>query len=237
MTVIDSTADTYYGDQTGLPPISATRSTPRSERWREAGCRWVQIDEPVCAREPQRALDFGVEMLDRCFHNAPATTKRAVHICCGYPSSLDIVDYPKAEPGTYFRLAPALEAAAIDAVSIEDAHRHNDLALLEHFPTKTVMLGVVGIARTRIETVEEISTRLRAALEHIDAHRLMAAPDCGLIMLDRPRVIAKLGNLSKRRKRSNSSSRMPSIHNHRPTARSAAGRNSSFDARVIPSVA
>ena len=38
------------------------------------------------------------------------------------------------------------------------------------------MLGVVGIARSRIETVEEISIRLRAALDHIDAHRLMAAP-------------------------------------------------------------
>jgi 5-methyltetrahydropteroyltriglutamate--homocysteine methyltransferase len=197
MTVIDSTADTYYGDEHRLAADLSDALNAEIRALAEAGCRWVQIDEPVFAREPQRALDFGVEMLDRCFHNVPATTKRAVHICCGYPSSLDIVDYPKAEPGTYFRLAPALEAAAIDAVSIEDAHRHNDLALLEHFPTKTVMLGVVGIARTRIETVEEISTRLRAALEHIDAHRLMAAPDCGLIMLDRPRVIAKLGNLSK----------------------------------------
>ena len=196
MTIMDSTADAHYGDERRLCADLAHALNAEVRALSEAGCRWIQIDEPVFAREPQRALAFGIEMLERCFHNVPTTTKRAVHICCGYPSSLDSVDYPKAEPDTYFRLAPALEAAAIDAVSIEDAHRHNDLALLEKFPKKTVMLGVVGIARTRIETVEEISDRLRDALDHIDAHRLMAAPDCGLIMLERPIVTAKLSNLS-----------------------------------------
>jgi 5-methyltetrahydropteroyltriglutamate--homocysteine methyltransferase len=197
MTIIDSTADAYYGDERLIAAALADALNLEIRALAEAGCRWVQIDEPVFAREPERALAFGVEMLERCFHGVPASLKRAVHICCGYPSSLDMTDYPKADPDAYFRLAPALEAAAIDAVSIEDAHRPNDLALLEHFRTKIVMLGVVGIARTRIETVEEIGARLRAALGHIDTHRLMAAPDCGLIMLDRPRIIAKLGNLSK----------------------------------------
>ena len=81
------------------------------------------------------------------------------------------------------------------AVSIEDAHRHNDLSLLEHFKTTTVMLGVIDIAKSRIETVEEITDRLQAALEHIDADRLIAAPDCGLGFLNRELAIAKLANM------------------------------------------
>ena len=43
--------------------------------------------------------------------------------------------------------------------------------------------------------VEEITSRLKQALEHIDAERLIAAPDCGLAMLDRAVVVAKLRNM------------------------------------------
>ena len=58
-----------------------------------------------------------------------------------------------------------------------------------------VIFGVVAVARSRVEPVEEIRFRLQQALEHIDAERLIAAPDCGLGMLDRKTVIAKLRNM------------------------------------------
>jgi 5-methyltetrahydropteroyltriglutamate--homocysteine methyltransferase len=41
-----------------------------------------------------------------------------------------------------------------------------------------------------------ISGRLQDALQHIDAHRLIAAPDCGLTMLERDLAMKKLANLS-----------------------------------------
>jgi 5-methyltetrahydropteroyltriglutamate--homocysteine methyltransferase len=80
-------------------------------------------------------------------------------------------------------------------VSFEDAHRHNDLSLLERLPTTTVIFGVVAIARSEIESVEEIRERLSQALQHIDAERLIAAPDCGLGLLGRELTIAKLKNM------------------------------------------
>ena len=88
-----------------------------------------------------------------------------------------------------------MEASIVDAVSIEDAHRHNALSLLDTFSRTTVILGVVEIASSRVETVDEIAARLRAALDHIDADRLIAAPDCGLIMLGSELAKAKLGRL------------------------------------------
>ena len=87
-----------------------------------------------------------------------------------------------------------MDDSGVDAVSNEDAHRHNDLALLERFRGTTVILGAVAIAQTRVETREEIEARLSDALGHIEAERLMVAPDCGLGMLDRATVGAKLRN-------------------------------------------
>lgn len=196
MTIIDSTADAHYHDDRRLAGDLADALNAEIRALAEAGCRWIQVDEPVFARQLDRALDFGVEMLERCFHGVPASTRRAVHICCGYPAALDLEDFPKADRRTYFDLADALEATALDAVSIEDAHRRNDLSLVDRFATKTLILGVVEIARTRIETVEEIRARLAEVLDHIDADRLIAAPDCGLVMLDRRIATAKLRNLS-----------------------------------------
>ena len=88
-----------------------------------------------------------------------------------------------------------MDEAALDVVSIKDAHRPNDLSLLELFKNQHIILGVIGIARSRIETVEEIASRLRDATEHIDRERLMAAPDCGLGMLSRRQVESKLKNM------------------------------------------
>ncbi len=116
-------------------------------------------------------------------------------MCCGYPDRLDNPDYPKADRTAYLSLADAIEDSSIAAVSLEDAHRHNDLSLLERFRSTTVILGAVAVAKSRIEPADEIRARLRAALDHIDADRLIAAPDCGLGLLGRELATAKLANL------------------------------------------
>jgi len=50
-----------------------------------------------------------------------------------------------------------IDASPVDAVSIEDAHCHNDLSkLLPLFKNTKVILGVIKIATVKVETVEEI---------------------------------------------------------------------------------
>jgi len=46
-----------------------------------------------------------------------------------------------------------------------------------------------------IESIEEIEFRLRDAMGHIEKDCLIAAPDCGLEMLSRETVLAKLKKL------------------------------------------
>ena len=195
MTITDTTVDLHYGDEAKLGADLAAAINAEIRSLAEAGCRWIQVDEPVLARKPEAALAYGVDNLDRCFHGLPEGVHRVMHMCCGYPDRLDRDDYPKADPDSYSRLAEAVDGSCIDAVSIEDAHRHNDLTLLERFANTTVILGVVAVAKSRVEPVEEIRARLAAALDHIDGSRLIAAPDCGLGLLGRERAVEKLNNL------------------------------------------
>lgn len=195
LTISDSIADMYYGDDKQLCRELADALNSEILALVDAGCSTIQVDEPLFARKPAQALAYGIEHLERCFYNVPKEVMRRTHICCGYPSRVDDDNYCKAPSEEYFRLASPLDEAKIDAVSIEDAHRHNDLKLLEQFKKTTVIFGVIAIARTRVEPVEEITSRLKQALEHIDTERLIAAPDCGLAMLDRAIVVAKLRNM------------------------------------------
>jgi 5-methyltetrahydropteroyltriglutamate--homocysteine methyltransferase len=195
MTITDSIANSYYPDprSQGLALAEALNAEVRSLA--QAGCQYIQVDEPVFARKPEQALEYGIENLERVFHGVPEHVQRVVHMCCGYPNALDVTEYLKADPKAYFQIATAMDEAAVDAVSIEDAHRHNDLGLLERYSKTTVLLGVIAIAKSRVEEVDEVKSRLEAALQHIDGHRLVAAPDCGLGLLGRDLAIKKLRRL------------------------------------------
>lgn len=196
MTITDSMYDNYYGDERKLGKDLAEALNYEIKALARAGCNWIQIDEPVFARYPQKALSFGIENLERCFHEVPKNVNQCMHMCCGYPDKLDNPNYPKADPSAYHEIAEAVDSSSIQFVSIEDAHRHNDATLFEKYKKSTIVLGLVAIAQSRVETEFEISNRLKEVLEHIDKERLMAAPDCGLGMLPRDIAVAKMENLA-----------------------------------------
>ncbi len=198
MTIADTVVDEHYGDARSLNHDLAEAINVEIRALAEAGCVHIQVDEPVFARKTRDALAFGIDDLERCFTGIPEHVRRVVHLCCGYPRHLDQPDEDvyKADPNAYFDLAEALDQAAVDAISIEDAHRPSDLRLLELFEQSTVILGLVAIAKTRVESIDEIRTRIHDALSHIDDERLVAGPDCGLGMLDLETAKSKLANLA-----------------------------------------
>ena len=201
MTVSDTNADDYYHDPVALGADIANALNVEVLALADAGCRYIQIDEPLFARRPEEALSHGFEDLERAFHRCSKMVTRTVHMCCGYPDRIDNPDYPKADPKAYVDLVSAVDYSSINAVSFEDAHRPNDLKLLEALTDTVAILGVVAIAQSRIKTADEIEQRLRQALMHIDADRLIAAPDCGLGLLDRSQAKAKLTSLCEAARR------------------------------------
>ena len=192
LTIMDTTADCFYNDRPRLNSALADTVNKEVLALVEAGCQYIQVDEPLFARQVEDALDFGMEGLERCFHNVPKSVTRVVHMCCGYPDHLDDLDYKKADPDSYHRLSAAIDGAAFDQVSIEDAHCCNNLDLLDKLPNKTVIFGAVAIASSRIESVDEVVARLQSVLTHIDRDRLVVAPDCGLGLLPADLAEAKL---------------------------------------------
>ena len=192
LTIMDTTADCYYGDRPKLNRDLADTINKEILRLVDAGCRYIQVDEPLFARQVDDASSFGMEGIERCFHGVPKDVKKIMHMCCGYPDHLDDEDYKKADPGNYHQLAREVDDLNIDEVSIEDAHCQNDLNLLEKFEKKSVIFGAVAIASSRIETEDEIINRINSALNHIDRNRLVIAPDCGLGLLTPDLAVAKL---------------------------------------------
>ena len=60
-----------------------------------------------------------------------------------------------------------------------------------------MLYGVLNLGSMDIETPEQVADRLRAALEFIDADRLVAAPDCGMKYLPRSVAFGKLKALAE----------------------------------------
>ena len=103
----------------------------------------------------------------------------------------------KADPHAYHQLAPHIENSLVRSVSLEYAHtRHDDLSYLRHFKKTKVVLGVVAIAKSRVESVEEIRKSVALALRYVcSPERLILAPDCGLAMLPLPILREKIKRL------------------------------------------
>ncbi len=194
MTISDTTADAFYGDAGALARDLADALNTQVRALADAGCRNIQVDEPIFARKPVEALDYGMETLERCFHGVPTDVNRVVHMCCGYPCELDDVDYPKADQDSYMQIAKSVDGLT-DQISIEDAHRYNPADLFERFDKSSLIVGFVTIASSRVEPVDEIRARMDTVMEHLPKERLIAAPDCGLGFLGRELAMKKLKNL------------------------------------------
>ncbi len=191
MTISDTTADAFYTDPERKAHDLATALNAEILALADAGCKHIQIDEPIFARKPGQALAFGVDTLARCFEGVPADITRTMHMCCGYPSKLDDHDYPKADQDSYARIARRVDGV-VDQISIEDAHRHNPGEVFELFETSILIVGFVAIASSRVETVDEVRKRMDQVLKVVPEDRLIAAPDCGLGFLGRELAMQKL---------------------------------------------
>ena len=197
MTITDTIANTYYKSDEEMGYDLAIAINTEIKRLVDAGCKYIQVDEPLFARKPDNALAFGIKNLEKCFDGVnQSDVEKITHICCGYPDKIDAVDYPKAPLDSYKKIAKALDSSKIDSVSLEDAHRYNDLSLLKNYKNTKIIFGVIKIASSKIETVEEIENRMKETLKFISKEQLIVAPDCGLGHLSRELAIKKLKIMS-----------------------------------------
>jgi 5-methyltetrahydropteroyltriglutamate--homocysteine methyltransferase len=147
-----------------------------------AGADVVQIDEPYMQARPEKARQFGLQAFNAALDGVTGTT--AVHICFGYAAVIH------ARPPGYSFL-PEFANSPVKQVSIETAQSGLDCAVLEKLPGKTIILGTLDLSDMNIETPETVAARIRRALPHVPAERLVIAPDCGLKYLPRATAYGK----------------------------------------------
>ena len=93
---------------------------------------------------------------------------------------------------TDVRRLPELSSSDVRQISIETAQSNLDTAVLETLPGKTIILGVLDLSSHEVETPETVAARIRRALPHVPAEKVIVAPDCGLKYLPREVAFGKM---------------------------------------------
>jgi 5-methyltetrahydropteroyltriglutamate--homocysteine methyltransferase len=182
-TLTQQAQDDHYGDPVALALDYAAAVNEELRDAAAAGADVVQIDEPYLQARPEAAHEYALTALDRALEGVEAET--ALHTCFGYAAIVHdrLNGYP---------FLGELDACPAAQISVEAAQPGLDPAVLEALPSKKVVLGVLDLGDERPETAEQVADRIRAALEHVPAERLIIAPDCGMKYLPREVARAKL---------------------------------------------
>jgi 5-methyltetrahydropteroyltriglutamate--homocysteine methyltransferase len=148
-----------------------------------AGANIVQLDEPYMQARPEKARQYGLRGLNAALEGVKGTT--AIHICFGYAAIIHV------RPSGYSFL-PELAASPANQISIETAQSKLDCSVLQKLPGKTIILGTLDLSDMAIESPETVAARIRRALPHVSADRIVVAPDCGLKYLPRDVAFGKM---------------------------------------------
>ena len=62
---------------------------------------------------------------------------------------------------------------------------------------KKIIVGVLDLADTNVETAALVADRIRAALKYLPAEQVLVAPDCGMKYLSRATAFGKLKALAE----------------------------------------
>ena len=183
-TMTQQAQNDYYPDEESAALAYADAVNEEIRDLFAAGADIVQIDEPYMQARPEKARQYGVRALNRALEGVDGTT--IVHICFGYAA---IVGHSK--PAGYSFL-PELRECTCDQVSIETAQPKLDCSVLTRLDNKKIVLGVIDLDDTKVETPEQVAERIRRALAYAPPERIVVAPDCGMKYLPRDVAFGKM---------------------------------------------
>lgn len=173
---------------------------------RDAGCRFVQFDEPVltevafagpnethtfmCAAlseksSPREELEFATDLINRVVEGFEGKIKTAVHVCRGNWSRKEKV----LLRGAYDPLIPFFSRMKVKQFVLEYAtERAGSMDVLAGLPSdKEVGLGVVDPRTPEVETTEFILGKVRTLLKFRKPGQIYLNSDCGFgTFSDRP---------------------------------------------------
>jgi 5-methyltetrahydropteroyltriglutamate--homocysteine methyltransferase len=197
MTIVDTIADTHYGDRPTLAMAFAAALNEEARGLAADGVDVIQFDEPAFNVYMDEVATWGIAALERAVQGLPCKT--AVHICYGYgiKANIDWKAGLGAEWRQYEATFPVLAASSIDQVSLECRNSHVPLRLLRLLAGKDVLLGAIDVATDAVETPDEVATVIEDAAEHVPPERLFPCTNCGMAPMRRDVAEAKLHALAQ----------------------------------------
>ena len=187
-TMAQQASNEVYDDPDELVMDLAAAVNAEARALERAGADVIQLDEPWLRNNPEAARRIAVRAIDRALEGLSATT--AVHLCFGYAALMG------DKKANRYDFLGELSDSVAQQISVEAAQPKLDLGQLSELRPKVVVLGVLDLADPNVESAEAVAARIRAALAHVPADRLIPAPDCGMKYLPRERAFAKLAALS-----------------------------------------
>jgi 5-methyltetrahydropteroyltriglutamate--homocysteine methyltransferase len=183
-TMAQQCRDDFYRDPQALTMALAEAVNAELLDLQAAGADVIQLDEPWLRNDPEAARTYAVAAINRALQGVKVTT--VVHVCFGYAHLIGA-----RKPSGYSFLGE-LSGTVARQISIEAAQPRLDLGVLAELPGKQIMLGVIDLNDTNIETPDAVAVRIRAALKQVTPDRLLVAPDCGMKYLPRAVAFGKL---------------------------------------------
>jgi 5-methyltetrahydropteroyltriglutamate--homocysteine methyltransferase len=187
-TMAQQAANEAYDDFDGLVMDFAAAVNQEARALQAAGADVIQLDEPWLRNDPEGARRIAVRAIDAALAGLTATT--AVHMCFGYAAVVGAKDRNRYE------FLGELADCSAQQISVEAAQPRLDLGQLSELAGKTILVGVLDLGDPEAETPAVVARRIRAALAHVPAERLVPAPDCGMKYLPRALAFAKLRALA-----------------------------------------
>ncbi|HSB41815.1 MAG TPA: cobalamin-independent methionine synthase II family protein [Methylomirabilota bacterium] len=183
-TMAQQARNEHYRDVEELAMAYAEAVNAEARDLEAAGADLIQLDEPWLRNDPEAARRFAVPAINRALAGLEVPT--AVHLCFGYAAVV------KHQKPTGYSFLPQLADTVARQISIEAAQPRLDLGVLADLAGKSIILGVIDLADPAVETVEQVTARIRAGLARVPAERLILAPDCGMKYLPRDTAFGKL---------------------------------------------
>lgn len=184
--------DEYYGDPAALR-VDVADAFNRELRWlAEHGASSIQLTEQTYIASGGRE-EWVLEMMDRAAHRVPAHL--VWHMCYGNAREFDCA-YPEVNAACLAKLFASGRALGWQEIHLETARPGMaEVELLGGWLDRDgtrLGIGVVEVMSPHVETAEQVAARIRHALEHLPADRLVISTDCGLYQLPRDVAFRKL---------------------------------------------
>jgi 5-methyltetrahydropteroyltriglutamate--homocysteine methyltransferase len=192
MTIIDTLADSHYGDRVKMAFAFAELLNEEARALEADGINMIQFDEPAFNVFMDEVPVWGIKALERAAQGLKCET--AVHICYGYgiKANVDWKGTLGSEWRQYEEIFPAIAESSIQQVAIECRNSKVPLDLLALLKGKKIQAGVIDVASDTVETAEDVVQVIEAVSKFVPLSDIVATTNCGMAPMRRDIAEAKL---------------------------------------------